>query len=228
MATHGTATNQQFTQVINPLNVATATALTGFEVKKVIKAFENDGAGLTAHMKLVMTAMTTGQQLVLQSATKKAPAATLLELVSTVSTAPTEKFVAADFFKAGTKNGVRIAWIGDNFNSKFGKKIEKNIVASTIRVHTLLKDSLDAPIITELGDTHETSLAELSQLLTAQGNGEDGTLLTNGYANIFYIRDIEGILWAVRALWRSGGWCVGAFSVERPRGWDAGRQVLSR
>lgn len=73
MVTHGTATNQQFLQVINPLNVAAATALTGFEPKKVIKAFESDGLGLTAKLYLVMTAMTTGQQLVLQPADKTAP-----------------------------------------------------------------------------------------------------------------------------------------------------------
>ena len=64
--------------------------------------------------------------------------------------------------------------------------------------------------------------------MAEQGNGEDGILLTNGYANIFYIRDIKGVFWAVGCGWDGGGWRVGAISVEDPRGWDGGRRVFSR
>jgi hypothetical protein len=227
MATHGTATNPQFVQVITPLNVATATALTGFDPKKVIKAFESDGAGLTAHLRLVMTAMTTGQQLTLQPADKPATPK-LLELVSTVPTVAAQKFKASDFFTVGTKNGVRIGYVSDNFKARFGKKVEEDVPAGNVNAHNLLQASLDPPIITELGDKHETSLSEVSQLMTAQGNGENGTLLTNGYANIFYVRDTEGTLWAVHVSWHSDGWNVYADSVENPGEWNAGIQVLSR
>ena len=40
----------------------------------------------------------------------------------------------------------------------------------------------------------ETTLAQLYALLERQGRGEDGVLLVNGAANIFYIRDINRVL----------------------------------
>ena len=64
--------------------------------------------------------------------------------------------------------------------------------------------------------------------MAEQGNGEDGILLTNGYANIFYIRDIKGVFWAVSCRWIGGGWDVSASSVEDPRGWVGGGRVFSR
>jgi len=65
-------------------------------------------------------------------------------------------------------------------------------------------------------------------LMAEQGNGEDGILLTNGYANIFYIRDINGVFWAVYCCWDGDDWCVNANSVGNPNGWSSGNQVFSR
>jgi len=65
-------------------------------------------------------------------------------------------------------------------------------------------------------------------LMAEQGNGEDGILLTNGYANIFYIRDIKGVFWAVDCDWSGDGWSVDASSVGSPSGWGGGNQVFSR
>ena len=71
-------------------------------------------------------------------------------------------------------------------------------------------------------------LAYLWELLTKQPNGEEGMLLTNGHANIFYIRDTDDTPWVVSADWRSIGWCVGALSALSPDGWDEGDQVFAR
>jgi predicted metal-dependent peptidase len=97
-----------------------------------------------------------------------------------------------------------------------------------LRVSQLKKNSLDKPILAELGDKAETTLSAIWELLTKQPNGESGVLLTNGYANIFYVRDAKGVLWAVGARWSSGGWYVCASSVEGPGGWNEGSQVFSR
>jgi len=84
----------------------------------------------------------------------------------------------------------------------------------------------------ELGDSrsYSTTLVDLWAMLEKQPGGEEGALLVNGYANIFYIHDVEGNLWAVGAYWNSdvGGWCVYASSVEYPYGWLDGRRVVSR
>jgi hypothetical protein len=135
---------------------------------------------------------------------------------------------AKDCFKKGNSDGVKFSGFGSNFTSNFLKKVEDGVPKGELKAHKLLCGSKDPAIITALGDSHETYLGDLYCLLTQQHEGEDGLLLTNGYANIFYIRDAEGILWAVNAGWNGGGWRVGANSIDNPDGWNADRQVFSR
>lgn len=155
----------------------------------------------------------------------------ILTLVATVKDVAVESFVALDKFREGkTTDGVRVAWFGDNFKKNFLGKTEKSVAPTTLRIQKLEKNSPDAPILTDLGDTADTFLANLWELLKKQGSGQKGILLVNGYANIFYIRDVHNELWAVHASWDAGndGWYVGADSVTSPGGWDAGCQVVSR
>jgi hypothetical protein len=153
----------------------------------------------------------------------------LLELLDTVTVpATTERFVARDHFTG--KAPVKISYLGDNFTEWFLNKTEEPFAGSVLAYHRLLKGSVDGPIIAELGGEQEaeTTLAEMFALMEKQANGESGALLTNGYANIFYIRDVNGRLRTVRCDWIVDGWGVGAYSVEDPRGWGGGRQVFSR
>jgi hypothetical protein len=156
----------------------------------------------------------------------------LLEFVTTVNVAALECFTAMDAFKVdtGPKTAVQIAWIGDNFEQNFLRKTEDACEAAELKVHKLLEQSLDPPIITELADNHEITLGQFFSLLQKQGKGEAGPLLVNFYANIAYIRDFNGTLWAVHARWSAdrGGWGVVADSVEGPGRWVGGFQVLSR
>ena len=153
----------------------------------------------------------------------------LLELVTTASVAAIESFKSSENFKEGKKGPVQIYSIGDNFKKHFGRKEEGASEAIELKIHKLLERSLDAPIITELADKFEITLGQFFSLIQKQGKGEAGVLLTNGYANIAYIRDDEGILWAVRAGWDAGsGWYVEASSVGDPFRWVDGGLVLSR
>ncbi|MDO8495220.1 MAG: hypothetical protein Q7S32_01675 [bacterium] len=152
----------------------------------------------------------------------------LLRQIATVSSSAITKFVAKDVFTTKNKS-VKIYFVGDNFKKVMLDKVESGIEATTLIVSKLEKASLDVPILSELGDRAETTLGQLYGLLMAQPNGEAGSLLTNGYANIFYIRGIDGNLWAVVADWSSGsGWDVSAHSIGFPRRWSAGHQVVSR
>ncbi|MEX2405065.1 MAG: hypothetical protein WD579_00515 [Candidatus Paceibacterota bacterium] len=157
----------------------------------------------------------------------------ILEFFSTTTARGAKEFIAKDNFREGKEtDGVSIIWLGSNFKSHFLGKIEENVEDTELKIHRLREYSRDIPIIHELGGEEivETSLSHLWSLLKRQGQGEDGDLLTNGYANIFYIRDSQGVLWAVRALWFSGrrGWYVEAYSIEYPSRWDGGYQVFSR
>lgn len=154
----------------------------------------------------------------------------LLEFVTGVNIPAIDRFVVRDHCGVGKKNGVKIAWLGDNFQRHFLDKIEEGVEAAELKIHKLLQASLDSPIITELGDRHEITFGQLFVLLQKQGKGEQGPLPVNGWANIAYIRDQDGALWAADAAWDeiNDGWSVEASSVENPYGWDDGHQVVSR
>lgn len=124
-----------------------------------------------------------------------------------------------------------IGWTGNNFDTHFLGKTEENVADATLVVHRLEKRSLDANICNELGqEREEVSIAHFFDLLKKQSKGEKGHLLVNGYANIAYIHDKNGNLWAVCAYWYFDDryWDVDAFSVEDPNVWVGGDQVVSR
>jgi hypothetical protein len=153
------------------------------------------------------------------------PKASILELIgTTVIPATDKKLVAKDFFTE------KKFYLGDNFKDWFLKKIEDPIGEVNVRYQKLTKSSVDGPIIAELGGEEkvETTLATIADLIGRQAKGENGILLTNGYANIFYVRDATELLRAVSVYWCGDRWNVDADSVELPSDWNDDRQVFSR
>ncbi|TAL48807.1 hypothetical protein EPN83_03390 [Patescibacteria group bacterium] len=159
----------------------------------------------------------------------------ILDFVRTVRLPVQPRFVARDCFKEDGSDTARVkTWfLGDNFKDHFLGKVEEPVGETNLAVSRLTRNALDRKIRSELGGSHEeVALSQFWALLQAQGRGERGPLLTNGYAIIAYIRDENGphgLLWAVNASWYDGrGWGVDAYSVEDPGNWRAGHQVLSR
>ena len=64
--------------------------------------------------------------------------------------------------------------------------------------------------------------------MSLQGNGENGALLINGYANIFYVRDINSVPRTVGVYWINGGWDVDTYSIDNPNAWHVVNQIFSR
>lgn len=157
----------------------------------------------------------------------------LLEFVNSITNPGTvEKFIARGRFAINTESDapVKISYLGDTFEGWFLDKIEEPTGRSTLYAHKLLKASADGPIIMAFGGEDEVAatLAEMFHLMKQQANGEDGPLLTNRYANIFYIHDVNGVLRAVYCNWNGYGWDVDACSVRPPVEWRAGCRVFSR
>lgn len=151
----------------------------------------------------------------------------LLEFLGTLTiSATTTPFVVKKELAIG-QSGIK--YHGDNFKQWFGGKVEEPQTETTLCSHRLKKWSRDPAIIAELGgeEKAETTLFTIGSLLSQQAKGESGSLLTNGYANIFYVRDVEGVLRAILVRWYGGGWYLGAHAVESPGGWNDGSRVFS-
>lgn len=161
-------------------------------------------------------------------------ATTLLGFIVSIFavSATTEKFIVKDKFKVDTseKAKVKISHLGGHFKEWFLGKTEDPFAGSKVYGRKLERNSVDGPILTELGgnEAAETTLAELYAAMEAQPNGKSGNLLNNGWANIFYIKDINGTLRAVDVAWGGDGWSVSPRSVEVPDEWDADDRVFSR
>lgn len=148
----------------------------------------------------------------------------ILELLGMVTVlATSERFVATEKLIGRTGHKFWTHFLYDD-------KIEEPIGQTSLCYHRLLKDSTCSQIITELGGEEklETTLQEMFALIKKQEVRQVGDLLTDGSANIFYIRDNIGVLWSVRAAWVRRRWRVDAFPILRPRGWKVGSRVFSR
>jgi len=157
---------------------------------------------------------------------------TILLLITSIVVPAQSRFVARDHFivDTGKTAKVKIAFVGNDFRNWFIDKIEDPTTETELAFHKLEENSRDDRILAELGDRQETTLSQFCALLAEQASGEEGALLTNGWANIFYIRDAKSILRAVIAYWLAdrGGWDVRARSVVHVYEWHAGHQVVSR
>jgi len=148
----------------------------------------------------------------------------LLERLSAIIAIPiVMQFVATEKFRPGkTIDGIKVAWLGDNFREHLLSKVESDeVAAEEFAMSKLLKNSRDPAIITALGGEEkvEISLGQFWEFLkTADQN----------FWYVAYIRDTDDVLWAADAGWYSDGLRVEARSLGSPRVWRAGARFLSR
>ncbi len=221
MATHGTASQLHVDGAYVEFQQAVLRALPRDIDPDVADGWRNNGESLARVLREA-----------LHPPVKPATKPLLIPVGTTSLAATTTPFVARDRFvvNTGKKAPVKISYLGDNFKSWFLGKEEQPFAGSTLKYGKLSRYSVDGPILAELGGetAAETTLTELFALMEAQKNGESGPLLTNGYANIFYVRDAAGGLRAVYANWNDDGWRVGAVSILYPNDWYDGHRFFSR
>jgi len=220
-----------------------AARLTEFQEEFSILSNEDTQWGIMngrAAASLCALAIANRDNKIVEQKTTETTAPVLGGVVCTSSVIPTavtkklvaKKFVVKDKFKVDTskKAKVKISNLGDDFKRWFWGKIEEPFYGSVISGRPLEKNSVDGPIIAELGghEKAETTIAEIYAMMERQPKGEAGDLMNNGFANIFYARDVDGILRAVLVGYDSRGWGIDARSIDCSNICDGVRRVFSR
>jgi hypothetical protein len=218
----------QFVQIFSAVGIALASIVDEFPTGKLINSLSKSGERLTQFLRLTFTALVTDRVLAVVDEVATSSNQSILEHACFCQTPQVERFVVADFFT--TRNSrVKIRFIGETLQKVFGEKIEENVQAAMLRAYRLTANELDPWIIVALGkNSYRTSLAQIARLMEQQPNGEEGSLLNNGRANVFYVPDDDGNLWAVGVGWRGGGWVVCADSIGDSDVWSAGFRVFAR
>jgi len=127
-------------------------------------------------------------------------------------------------------------WISEEFVERIlsvTKKTERIQLPKHVSGFTLPKNMSDAEIRRELGDNHVFSATEgcvaIDEMIYRQPNGENGDLVNDGKANIFYVRGEGREVFTVGVRWDAGAreWIVFAYRLVDYR-WSAGRRAFSR
>lgn len=117
-------------------------------------------------------------------------------------------------FKVGQNN---ISYLGDNFKEWFGDlKFQKGEAITTLK--KLPRSMNDKEILDEI-KPEEISLGDLYESLKS---------MDKSVWFLCYIKDVNGVLRAVRDRWNGDGWGVDASSVGLVNRWVVGYQILSR
>ncbi len=150
----------------------------------------------------------------------------LKPIAQVIVPARTKPFDAAAFYRTGP--GLRVY---DTFADHLDLSARKTVDSAPARpyVASLLKaNAYDKDIRKELPKRHLSTLEAIAGLIEAQPNDKSGFLLSNGYANIFYVESKNDEVFAVGVYWRSAyrEWLVGGWRFGEWGFWCAGHQFL--
>lgn len=99
--------------------------------------------------------------------------------------------------------------------------------AARLSVYELARSAYDREIMAELPQDPLVELWQIAELMRRQPQGQDGILLNNGYANIFYVNGVHGRVFAVGVRWYNDEWRVLAWKLDEGACWGAGCRVFS-
>ncbi|MDE2020176.1 MAG: hypothetical protein KGJ13_07575, partial [Patescibacteria group bacterium] len=162
----------------------------------------------------------------------------ILRFIDTIAIpARRKQFVPKKSYVVNTNPGkhVKIWYVDPDFTAWFGEKAEEPTAEVTLRRHVLVRSSAFAPAMKEVEDAGfvtETTPSQPFSMLEKQPDGpksKPGPLLTNGYANLFKMIDVNGVARLVNAFWNdvSSGWHVFANDASLSGEWSGGSQLFS-
>ncbi len=151
---------------------------------------------------------------------------------STAIMADEKKFIVNDNFKVDIREvaDLKISFLGESFRAWFENTKEPRFLGGTIEGRDLVRSATASVIFSEFNERRkiETTLREIHDLMKIQKNGDKGTLLTNGAANIFFVGDINNQLRVVRIRFYAECWRVNSYLVTRPTKWQIGDRFFCR
>lgn len=142
-------------------------------------------------------------------------------------------FVTSAYFV--TRPGL---WVSDDFASRITSAYPKALIhrgLEGVESFDLANVSYDHQIIarSEIGGEenmrkHAFTPDQIAALIDLQPEGSPGKLLSNGYANLFYVVGKSEVLFVVSVYWTTGGreWSVSAWELGENGRWNAGFRVF--
>mgnify|MGYP001570609160 CR=1 FL=1 len=203
-----------------------------FEIwKALVDAVKALGGG-DEEMRRILTSKKLREEIAKLIVGAKKLALVNLRLIAENIAVKAESFVKSSFFRTDSSPEL---YFWDNFKNWVLPEILELVpaFADVLTKTELTKAMYDSEIQDELGNPKPFSVAEfaavISSLVKAQPNGESGTLLTNGYANIFHVQLKDARVVVVGVGRDSGGraWDFGASALGAVQ-WRVGGCVFSR
>lgn len=145
----------------------------------------------------------------------------------------TTKFIAGEKFVVCTdaEAQVRIASIMGSFYDGFLTGDVRGLSEQqTLCCSKLLQTSSSELILATLGGENEAevTLEEMYCPMVEQGSRESNTVLSRELTNLFFIRDVSGILQAVKLLWMGNGWGICSHAIDNQSNFVPFCRVFSR
>jgi hypothetical protein len=142
------------------------------------------------------------------------------------------EFIVREYFKMGM-NGITKIWMSDRFQEVIlaNAPQKTSLISQAIDKFKLSKSMWDSAMLNELGQPKPYSIGEFlalaKHLTSGQPTGKEGTLLNNGYANIFYVEAADGRMVAVYVFWNGEKWRFFCYELGEDIQWNDGRCVFS-
>ena len=155
----------------------------------------------------------------------------LLAYVTTVRVTAIKRFVASDAWGhvGVNRDGIRVAFLGKNFQEQFGNIVEENIPETELEVSRLQRYADAIEIAGAIPrEKRAIKAGQIYQVVRIQETCGHSGLLINGWANLFLAYGADSNLWLVCVFRHSGGWFFDASPLGSPDRWRVGRQFFSR
>ena len=154
----------------------------------------------------------------------------LLAYVTTVRVPAIKRFAGSDAwgYVGVNKDGVKIAFLGKNFQEQFGNVVEENVPETELEVSRLQRYADAKEIVGAIPrEKRVVRPSQIYQVVRVQEACDHSGLNMDGY-NLFLACGADGNFWLVGVDRFGDGWFFDALPLGYPSRWCDGDRVFSR